>query len=268
MTPRLSLVLPAYESAGFVASSVKEVLAFLDRHGIDGEVVVVDDGSRDGTADAVPPAERVRVLRQRVNAGKGAALRVGMLAARGRVRAFTDADLPYGTEPLLSALGYIEARRYHAVIGDRTLPGSTYAHAGAVRGLVSSLASVGFRTLVTGGVYDTQCGFKAFRDDVARELFGLATIDGFAIDVELIYLMLKYRLDIKRLPVRLRRNASSSVRVVRDSIRASRDVARMRRNWALGRYRSPALERRLGDDLETDRAEFLLRDPPGVTGDR
>jgi dolichyl-phosphate beta-glucosyltransferase len=105
-----------------------------------------------------------------------------------------------------------------------------------------------FRTLVTGGIYDTQCGFKAFRGDVAAELFRIARTDGFAIDVELIYLILKYRLDIKRVPVRLRYNAGSSVRVVRDSVRAARDILRMRANWARGAYRSPVLDSILAAD--------------------
>jgi len=142
----------------------------------------------------------------------------------------------------LLALGYIEDRRLHAVVGDRTLPGSTYEHAGPLRAAISGIASFAFRTMVTGGVYDTQCGFKAFRGDVAQELSRLSRIDGFAIDVELIYLMLKYRLDFNRIPVRLRNSAPSTVRVVRDTARASRDILRMRRNFALGRYRSEILE--------------------------
>jgi dolichyl-phosphate beta-glucosyltransferase len=179
-----------------------------------------------------------------------------MAVASGSVRAFTDADLPYGPEPILLALGYIENRRAHAVIGDRTLPGSTYDHAGPVRSAVSGVASFAFRTLVTGGIYDTQCGFKAFRGDVAEELFRLTTINRFAIDVELIYLLLKYRLDPKRIPVQLRDNSSSTVRVLRDAARASADIARMRRNWATGRYRSEVLKNILRDDIQADLLEF------------
>jgi hypothetical protein len=143
---------------------------------------------------------------------------------------------------------YINERGFHAVVGDRTLPGSSYQHERPMRRAVSEVASFMFRTFVTGGIYDTQCGFKAFRGDVAAELFRLARTDGFAIDVELIYLMLKYRLDIKRIPVQLRYNAGSSVRVVRDSARAARDVLRMRANWAGGAYRSSALDSILASD--------------------
>lgn len=249
--PALSLVMPAYNSAGYLNANVLRVRDFYAQAGIDGEIVVVDDGSTDGTADSVTTDERTRVLR-RPHRGKGAALRAGMAATTGAICGFTDADLPYGTDALPLAISYIRDRRYHAVIGDRTLPGSAYASTGLLRTAVSEFASFSFRTMVTGGIYDTQCGFKLFRGDVGREALRLSRIDGFAIDVELIYLLLKYRLDIKRIPVRLERNAPSSVRVVRDSAAAFRDIATIRWNWATGRYRAPLLVRLLQDELERD----------------
>ena len=247
----VSLVIPAFNSVGYLADNVNQVRAFFERAGIDGEIVIVDDGSSDGTADAVVQSERVRVLRV-PHRGKGAALRAGMAVTTGLICGFTDADLPYGLDPLPLAISYIRDRRYHAVIGDRTLPGSTYASVGILRTVVSELASFAFRTLVTGGIYDTQCGFKVFRGDVAREVFRLSRINGFAIDVELIYLLLKYRLDLKRINVRLERNAPSSVRVMRDSAAAFLDVARIRWSWATGRYRTALLVDILQDELRQD----------------
>jgi dolichyl-phosphate beta-glucosyltransferase len=248
----VSLVLPAYNSAGYIADSVSRALGFFERQGIEAEVIVADDGSRDGTPDAVPANPRVKVVRNEANKGKGAALRLGMQQAGGRLRVFTDADLPYGLEPLLLARSFIEQRGFHAVIGDRTMPGSSYQSVGPARRVLSEAASFAFRTLVTGGIYDTQCGFKAFRGDVAQELFHISRIDRFAVDVELIYLVLKYRLDIKRIPVQLQRNASSSVRVLRDSARSIVDISRIRLNWARGMYRSPVLDQILAADLDAD----------------
>jgi glycosyltransferase involved in cell wall biosynthesis len=250
--PAVSLVMPAYNSARYIDANVGRVLDFFDRAGIDGEVIVADDGSSDGTADAIRRDDRVRVLRLE-HGGKGAAVRAGMAAATGDIRAFTDGDLPYGMEPLPLAIAYIEERRYHAVIGDRTLPGSAYESTGLLRTIVSELASFAFRTLVTGGIYDTQCGFKLFRGDVADALFKVSRVDRFAVDVELIYLLLKYRLDIKRIPVNLQGNASTTVHVFRDSFRAFVDIVRMRANWAAGRYRSPGLYAVLEEDLRLDR---------------
>ena len=143
------------------------------------------------------------------------------------------------------------------MIGDRTLPGSTYESAGAARTVLSELASFTFRTMVTGGIYDTQCGFKVFRGDVAAELFRLARVDGFSIDVELIYLILKNRLDLKRIPVQLEDNGPSSVRVLRDSIAAIRDVSSIRLNWARGRYRSPGLAEILRNDSHLEAEDVL-----------
>jgi dolichyl-phosphate beta-glucosyltransferase len=249
--PAVSLVIPAFNSAGYLNDNVLRVRDFFSRAGIDGEIVVADDGSTDGTADSVTASDRIRVLRL-PHRGKGAAVRAGMAATSGVICGFTDADLPYGTEPLPLAISYIRERRYHAVIGDRTLPGSTYASTGMLRTAVSEFASFSFRTLVTGGIYDTQCGFKIFRGDVGREVFRLSRIGGFAIDVEVIYLLLKYRLDVKRIPVRLERNAPSSVRVMRDSATAFRDIATIRWNWATGRYRAPVLVGLLQDELRHD----------------
>jgi glycosyltransferase involved in cell wall biosynthesis len=250
----VSIVIPAFNSARYLAANVDRLLAFYDEASIDGEVVIADDGSSDGTANTVVESGRVRVLRL-PHRGKGAAVRAGMAITTGDIVGFTDADLPYGVASLPLALSYIRDRRYHAVIGDRTLPGSTHSSTGLLRTAVSEVASFAFRTLVTGGIYDTQCGFKIFRGDVGREVFRLTRIDGFAIDVEVIYLLLKYRLDLKRIPVRLERNGTSSVRVIRDSLGAFRDIAAIRWHWALGVYRAPALRELLEAELQRDVAE-------------
>ena len=262
----VSVVIPAYNSVRYLGTNIDRLRAFFERAGIDGEIVVADDGSTDGTAESIAESERIRVLRL-PHRGKGAAVRAGMAVTTGEICGFTDADLPYGVDPLPLAIAYIRDRRYHAVIGDRTLPGSAYASTGVLRTAVSEFASFSFRTLVTGGIYDTQCGFKLFRGDVGREVFRLSRIDGFAIDVEVIYLLLKYRLDVKRIPVRLERNESSSVRVVRDSATAFRDIATIRWNWASGRYRTPMLVDLLQDELRRDIDEAALPAPSiGVPG--
>ena len=250
---RVSLVIPAFNSAAYLGDSVDRALDYFRDNEVDGEVIVADDGSTDDTVSKLPASDRVRVVRL-PHAGKGAALRGGVGHADGEIVAFTDADLPYGMQPLTLAMTYVHDRRYHAVVGDRTLPGSLFQRPGPVRGLISGLSSFAFRTLVTGGIYDTQCGLKVFRGDVARELFRMTRVDGFAIDVEVIYLLLKYRLDIKRIPVQLERTTPSTVRVVRDSAAAVGDIARIRLRWAAGRYRSPllteTLERELREDLD------------------
>jgi len=247
--PDVSVVLPAWNSAAYIADSVHQLLRWYDEAGLSGEVIVVNDGSTDGTSEAVPQVEGVRVIRLARNRGKGSAVRAGMLEARGKVRIFTDAELPYGTEPMARAARAIREGNFHAVVGDRTLPGSTYSQERLLRRAVSTAGGLVLRTLVTGGFYDTQCGLKAFRADVAQGLFAVTRVDRFAADVEMIYLLLKYHLRILRVRVCLRSQVPSTVRLFRDSVQAFADVLRIPWNWHRGLYRSEALETILLQDL-------------------
>src|SRR5687767_14983115 len=125
MSRAVSVVLPAFNAASEIGASVYELLEFFRNQELNGEVIVADDGSEDATAEAVPADPAVQVLRLPHNRGKGTAIRAGMRAASGAVRIFTDADLPYGTDPILTALHHVNERGFHAVVGDRTLPGSS-----------------------------------------------------------------------------------------------------------------------------------------------
>jgi hypothetical protein len=165
-----------------------------------------------------------------------------MRAAKGRARVFTDVDLPFGLNALPLMVEYILARGYHMVVGDRTLVGSSYAlDVGWRRRAASAVFTTIVGRLVTGGFFDTQCGLKAIRADVADEVFRLARIERFAFDVELLYLGLRHRLDIKRVPVSLRNNETSSVRLVRDSMRMLVDVLQIKVHQLRGHYESPLL---------------------------
>lgn len=245
----ISLVLPSYRGAPLARRSVEALGAFLPAHFASWEVLVVDDGGGDFGADWAQEGP-VRLIRLPANRGKGAAVRTGMLAARGRVRLFTDVDLPFDLELIPATAEYIRSRGYHLAVGDRTLPQSSYAlEVGWRRRLASAVFSRFVGTFLTGGFFDTQCGFKAFRDDVSDALFGLAAIDRFAFDVELLYVALLHRADIKRIPVRLRNNETSAVRLVRDSLRMLLDVGRIRLRAQRGLYRSPRLAEIVAGDF-------------------
>ena len=244
--PDVTLVLPVYNGASFAAQNVREAADFLAGRFATWELVVVDDGSTDGTAEALAPLAggSVRVLSLARNTGKFGALKAGMLESRGRCRAFTDADLPFDLEALPYMARLVNERGFHVVIGDRTLEESEYhEHVAPPRRLASQSFSFFVRLLVTGGLFDTQCGLKAFRADVAGALFPLLIDDGFAGDVELLYVALKYNLEIKRIPVRLRRSEPSTVRLLRHTGRMLGGIARLPRNWESGRYASPDLAR-------------------------
>jgi glycosyltransferase involved in cell wall biosynthesis len=238
----LSVVLPCYQAASFVGERVRVLDEFLATTELEYEIVAVDDGSTDGTTGVLEGLglPRLTVLTLPANRGKYGALKAGMEVARGRCRMFTDADVPYE----LSAIPYMARlvldRGFHVVIGDRTLRGASYrSELRLVRRVLTSLFTLCIRLFVTGGLWDTQCGLKALRGDVAERLFPLVHDEGFAGDVELLYVALTYNLEIKRVPVRLRYQAPSSVNSVRDGWRMLVALFGSRR----GESRDEALER-------------------------
>jgi dolichyl-phosphate beta-glucosyltransferase len=238
----LSVVLPCYRAAPLAFHSVERLKAFLPCIASTWEVIIVDDGGKDFTSDAFAGEPCVRLIRFPSNRGKGAAVCHGMRAAHGAVRVFTDIDLPYDLDLMRPIIKYIRDGGFHVVIGDRTLPSSSYHDdIGWKRRLASSLFSQFVGTLVTGGFFDTQCGLKGVRGDVADTLFSLQRLERFAFDVEVIYLALYHRLDIKRIPVRLRNNETSSVRLLRDSARGVVDVFRIKYHQLRGHYESADL---------------------------
>lgn len=250
----LSIVLPCHAGAADASRSVATLVSYLSTIASRWEVIVVDDGSNDFRVHPLPVDPRVRLLRHPRNLGKGAAVRTGMLAAQGNVRVFTDADLPYDRELIAVMQHFIRDCGFHLVIGDRSLPGSRYEQATGTRRLLSALGSWFIGSLVTGGFHDTQCGLKAMRGDVADRLFRLVRTPGFAFDVEVVYLALKHGLDIKRVPVRLRRNATSSVRPVRDAARALGAILAIKGRQLRREYVEPELT-----DLVTDETDAVLR---------
>lgn len=246
----LSVVLPCYRAAPLARRSVARLRTALRGQPLSWEVIVVDDGGGDFAADEWHDDPHVRLFSLPRNRGKGAAVRTGMLAARGRTRIFTDVDLPFGTALFPIIDRFLQDRGFHVVIGDRTLPGSAYhQQLPAARRMASSVFTAFVGTVVTGGFFDTQCGLKGVRGDVADALFPLLRIDRFAFDVELVYVSLKHRLDIKRIPVRLEQNESSSVRLLRDSARGVVDVLRLKAHQMTGRYASRELDAIVSADV-------------------
>ncbi len=241
--PDLAVVLPCYRSAPLAVRSVARLSSFLAGTGMRYEIIIVDDGGGDFPDNAWSDSACVRLIRLPHNRGKGAAVATGMRAARGTVRIFTDIDLPYDLELIPVIAAYIRERGFHVVIGDRNLPDSSYLTVqSAQRRVASALFSEFVGRIVTGGFFDTQCGLKGFRGDVADELFSLQRLERFAFDVELVYLSLVHKLDIKRIPVQLRNNETSTVRLFRDASRGFVDVFRIKYHRMCGHYTSERLE--------------------------
>jgi glycosyltransferase involved in cell wall biosynthesis len=243
----LSLVIPIYNGASYAAESAKLVHSYIQKlPSLSYEIIFVDDGSSDNTSATIEALNlsHVRVISLPANQGKFGAIKAGMSAARGRCRIFTDGDIPYELEAIPYIYNVIANRQVHVVVGDRNLLGSEYGEKlSFTRSIVTHIFTFFVRSLVTAGLFDTQCGLKGFRGDVAEALFPMLRDSGFSGDVELLYVCLKYNLEIKRIPVRLRRSAPSTVRVVNHGIRMLRRISRLRRSWQKGFYNSETMSR-------------------------
>jgi putative flippase GtrA len=230
---RLSVVIPAYREPDRIGDTVRRIRAELADVEAEGglEVVVVDDGSGDGTAQAAVDAGVEQVVSLPQNRGKGAAVRAGVQASRGAVVAFTDADLAYDPEHLRRLLHAVESG-WDVAIGNRRHPDSEVARANGLRALGSRIVNRMSAAVLLAAPLDTQCGLKGFRGDVARELFARTRVDGFAFDIEVLHLVERRNLSLHEIPVRLDESAMrSTVDVWRDVIRLATDMARIRR-WA------------------------------------
>lgn len=235
---RFSVVVPAYDEADRIAGAIKairEALVAVHEHG-GVEIVVVDDGSRDGTGLVALDAGADQVVVQPENRGKGAAVRAGTLAARGRTVAFTDADLSYTPDQLVRILDAVESG-WDVAIGSRGHPEARNLVAPSrLRALGSRVINLLGYAVLLGSFRDTQCGLKGFRSDVGRFVFERVRTDGFAFDIELLHLVERYRLSLVEVPVEVSNSARSTVRVGRDAVRLVWDLFRIRHWAATGVY--------------------------------
>ncbi len=235
---RLSVVVPAFREADRIADTVETLRSDLTA-ALDGEVVeiiVVDDGSPDDTAQRADAAQADQVVRLVPNRGKGGAVRAGMQVANGRVVAFTDADLAYEPRQIMPLLEQIEGG-YDAAIGSRRHEAARQlVGRGIVRELGSRVVNLATNLLLLGQYRDTQCGIKAFRRDVAQLVFSRARIDGFAFDIEVLHLIERYHLSLAEVPVTVANSERSTVRIGRDTLRLFGDLFRIRTNARNGDY--------------------------------
>ncbi len=232
--PRLvSLVIPARDEEARIRRNIGVVLEFFLGKGISGEVVAVDDGSRDRTWEEIQAAEgqwghRVRAVRMDKNRGKGAAVAAGMRDASGLYLFFTDADLPYDLDAVTCGLAAMETRGAHVVVGDRCSPQSrSKARYPRERHVAKRVFSLLTEALVLKGFPDTQCGFKGFRREAALDLFPRIRVQGFCFDVELLVLALERGWRVERVPVSFLRHDTSSVRLARHSLQMLLDLLRV-----------------------------------------
>jgi dolichyl-phosphate beta-glucosyltransferase len=235
--PYLSVVIPAYNEAARLPRTLGRLTEFLATGGRPYEVLVVDDGSSDSTADAARRAggSVVTVVRTETNRGKGHAVRRGMLLARGERLLMTDADLSTPAEELPRFMARMD-EGYDVVIGSRAVAGANIeVRQPWYRESAGRAFNVLVRALALPGLHDTQCGFKLWSADAAREAFGAARLDGFSFDVETLFIARKRGRRIAEVPVTWRNDAATRVGALRGTA-AFVDLFRIRANDLLGRY--------------------------------
>lgn len=235
---QLSVVIPAYDEEARLPGTLERILAYLSQQALSFEVLAVDDGSSDRTAELVEAVaardQRVRLIRQ-PHRGKGAAVRAGALAAAGRQVLFCDADLSHPVDGLTRLPALLDGAQ--VVIASREGEGSNRLGEPFYRHLMGRAFNLLVRLLAVPGVQDTQCGLKCFPREVARELFSRQRVDGFGFDVELLFLARKRGYRILEVPVTWRHVPASRVDPLRDTLRMLRDVLRVRLNDLRGMYR-------------------------------
>ena len=238
-TMEVSVVIPAYNEVERIGQTLTATLAYLQQTNWTFEIVVVDDGSDDGTAATVQAlsSPSVRLLRHVPNRGKGYSVREGVLAARGKTVLFMDADLSFAPETIGQFVTHLHTSGADLVIGDRNAGGlNAYRRLPLSRRIAGRVFTWLVEALCVPGIADTQCGLKAFRREVAWRLFPRLTIERWGFDVELLFLARCFGYRIERLPVQTIYVGGSKVRLLWDSLAMFANLFQIRWNHWRGRY--------------------------------
>jgi dolichyl-phosphate beta-glucosyltransferase len=214
----VSVIVPLYNGARVIAATLDEVQGFLENAGINHQIIVVDDGSRDASASVVQARGRgVRLLRNIQNRGKGYSVARGMMAATGAWRVFLDADNSTRIDNL-SCVADLATQGAAVVIGSRRAAGSNIVRKQhPIRRFLGNSAPMLTKLLALPDLSDTQCGFKAFRGDVAEAVFSRLTVDRFMFDVEALLLARRLGYTIHEMPVAWDNPTESTLRVSSDT---------------------------------------------------
>lgn len=240
----LSIIIPAYNESARIGKTLRELVAYLEGQPGGGEIIVVDDGSKDDTSRVAENvfAERAargvegHVIRVEPNRGKGHAVRTGLLAARNTVAAFFDADLSMPVTETPKLIEPIRSGQYDVVFGSRALDRRLIGtHQPWTREQSGRVFNFVMRRLTGLPFKDTQCGFKAFRMDVCRSVVEGALIDRFGFDVELLFIAHRAGLRMLEYPVRWDDVAGGSVSF-RSGLQGFAELNEVRRNNARGLY--------------------------------
>ncbi len=244
MNDKLTVVIPAFNEAKNIETTVNEVTSYLTRKGCDYEIIIVDDGSDDDTLDivkrykAINSNGNIKILENISNRGKGYAVRNGIMQAAGDYILFMDADNSTRIFELERMLpGFQDG--YDIVIGSRRLkniPGDIVISQPSYRHILGEIYIYLSRLFFKIGVRDYNCGFKLFTNNVAKKIFSKQRMDDWSFDLETLFLVEKYNLKIKEMPVNWKHCEGSKVRPVLDGIKSFISIFKIKVNDMFGKY--------------------------------
>lgn len=237
---KISIIIPAYNEENVIGSTIIETSDYFSRQAFDYEIIVVDDGSKDRTAEKVERLQgkysKLRLLKNGSNRGKGGAVRTGMLQGSGDYLLFMDADLSTPITEFIKFMPNIQAGT-DVVIGTRKKKGANITRRQPLlREYMGKMFTWVSNILLGCTVSDYTCGFKVFSCQAAKNIFSRQLIDGWGYDSEIIFLARKKGYDIKEIPVTWHNDGDTKVRLVRDSVNSFIELIRIRINYIKNRY--------------------------------
>jgi len=239
--PLLSVIIPAHNEEQRLPPSLSLLHAFLSNQNYLAEVVVVENGSSDRTFEVanefITQMPYLRVLREALP-GKGLAVRTGMLAALGQCRIFCDADFSMPVEEIKKFIPS-SIQSYDVAIASRELPESRRINEPEYRHRIGRIFNSMVRWSVLPGLQDTQCGFKAFRGEVAEQVFRIQTLPGWSFDAEVLVIARRLGFVITEVPITWYYKPGTRLHIIKDSLKMAYDLLTIRRNARLGVYEHP-----------------------------
>ena len=238
-----SVVIPVYNEIAGVSGCLDEITSRFDRdlpEGCGYEIVISDDGSTDGTGEAVdrwmdshhPERGKVVCHHETVNSGKGKAVRLGFMDASGDYIMFTDCDLAYGCDTILAMFGRMAESGYDILIGSRAIAKDGYEGYGFLR-RTASKAYMKLIKAVSGFSHsDSQCGLKLFRAECGKKIFSMCTVDRWAFDFEVLMIADRMKLAVGEYPVKVLNHGESKIRLVSDSVKMLNDLRKIKKRVA------------------------------------
>lgn len=236
--PFLSIIIPAHNEENRLPRTLGQIFSFLENQTYTAEIIVVENGSRDNTfavaSEFTSNHPNLTVIKDETP-GKGNAVRRGMLEAHGEFRFICDADLSMPVEEIDKFIPP-QLKHFDIAIGSREAPGAVRYNEPPYRHFGGRAINLLIQMFILPGLNDTQCGFKCFRADIAEDLFSQQTLDGWAFDIEVLYIARRKKLKIREVPINWYFDADSKINALQDAFRMIGDIFKIHSNALHGRY--------------------------------